>query len=152
MSVFNKKDGMDEVHKNCAVFDKWGKMTCAAPPLCLSTFMFFHPPTFVSADEFLQRQEEIWHQEVEESLSCSLLHHPSRPKHIDFLRITAAEDDITDSPPASPHPSADLRVSNFTNSRGRISHICKVACCHNPHSHVGGYIPLWYPLVTSVPA
>lgn len=67
----------------------------------------------MSADEFLQRQEEIWQQEVEESLSCSLLHHPSRPQHIDFLRITAPEDDITDTPPASPLLPV-LWVSNFT--------------------------------------
>lgn len=65
--------------------------------------MTFNIPSHsTSTDEFLQRQEEIWQQEVEESLSCSLLHHPSRPKHIDFLRITAPEDDITDTPPASP--------------------------------------------------
>ncbi|XP_026175334.1 formin isoform X1 [Mastacembelus armatus] len=53
----------------------------------------------LSSDEALQRQEEIWQQEVEESLSfCRSLCHPSRPKHIDFLRITAPEDDITDTP------------------------------------------------------
>lgn len=84
------------------------------------------------ADEFLQRQEEIWQQEVEESLSCSLLHHPSRPKHIDFLRITAPEDDITDTPPASPLPSV-LWVSNF---RGIVQNFGQGAYFHNPYSHM----------------
>ncbi|CAB1413975.1 unnamed protein product [Pleuronectes platessa] len=64
------------------------------------------------ADEALQRLEEIWQQEVEESFSFSrFLSHPSRPKHIDFLRITAAEDDITDSPTATPLPP-EVRVSS----------------------------------------
>ncbi|XP_023270650.1 formin-like isoform X2 [Seriola lalandi dorsalis] len=59
----------------------------------------------LSSDEALRRQEEIWQQEVEESLSfCGSLSHPSRPKHVDFLRITAPEDDITDTPPLTPLP------------------------------------------------
>ncbi|KAJ4928976.1 hypothetical protein JOQ06_004598, partial [Pogonophryne albipinna] len=57
------------------------------------------------SEEALQRQERIWQREVEESLSsCRSLSHPFRPKHIDFLRITAAEDDIFDSRPSSPLP------------------------------------------------
>ncbi|KAA8583009.1 hypothetical protein FQN60_015555 [Etheostoma spectabile] len=57
----------------------------------------------LSSDEALQRQEKIWQQEVEESLSFfRSLSHPSRPKHIDFLRITAPEDDIIDSPTSTP--------------------------------------------------
>ncbi|XP_034755605.1 formin isoform X1 [Etheostoma cragini] len=57
----------------------------------------------LSSDEALQRQEQIWQQEVEESLSfCRSLSHPSRPKHIDFLRITAPEDDIIDTPTSTP--------------------------------------------------
>nr|XP_043904409.1 formin isoform X1 [Solea senegalensis] len=59
----------------------------------------------LSSDEALQRQEEIWQQEIEESLSfCHSLSHPSRPKLIDFLRITPSEDDITDTPTTSPLP------------------------------------------------
>ncbi|XP_045917057.1 formin isoform X2 [Micropterus dolomieu] len=59
----------------------------------------------LSSDEALQRQEKIWQQEVEESLSfCMSLSHPSRPKHIDFLRITAPEDDIIDTPTTTPLP------------------------------------------------
>uniref|UniRef100_A0AAZ3SHV7 FH2 domain-containing protein n=1 Tax=Oncorhynchus tshawytscha TaxID=74940 RepID=A0AAZ3SHV7_ONCTS len=51
-------------------------------------------------DESLWRQEEIWHREVEESLSyCRPL---SRPKHVDFLRITPLEDDIISDSPFSP--------------------------------------------------
>lgn len=61
-------------------------------------------------DESLRRQEEIWQREVEESLSyCRSLSCPSclsRPKHVDFLRITPLEDDITSDSPFSP-----LRVS-----------------------------------------
>ncbi|XP_014909464.1 formin-like isoform X1 [Poecilia latipinna] len=50
----------------------------------------------LSSDEALQRQEEIWQQEVEESLSrCRSLFHPSRPKHVDFLRITAPDDELS---------------------------------------------------------
>ncbi|XP_047243566.1 formin [Girardinichthys multiradiatus] len=53
----------------------------------------------LSSEEALQRQEEIWQQEVEESLSrCRSLFHPSRPKHVDFLHITASDDDLTESP------------------------------------------------------
>ncbi|KAL7388023.1 hypothetical protein ABVT39_005548 [Epinephelus coioides] len=59
----------------------------------------------LSSDEALQRQEKIWQREVEESLSfCRSLSHPSRPKHIDFLRITAPEDDIVDTPASTPLP------------------------------------------------
>ncbi|GLD49660.1 formin-1 [Lates japonicus] len=59
----------------------------------------------LSSDEALRRQEEIWQQEVEESLSfCRSFNHPSRPKHVDFLRITAPEDDIIDSPAPTPLP------------------------------------------------
>lgn len=57
------------------------------------------------ADEALQKQERVWQQEVEESLSfCSTLSNPSRPQHIDFLRITAPEDDLIDTPASSPLP------------------------------------------------
>lgn len=69
--------------------------------------------TFFCADEALQKQEKIWQQEVEESLSfCSSLSNPSRPKHIDFLRITAPEDDLIDTPTSSPLPFA-AQVSGF---------------------------------------
>lgn len=55
---------------------------------------------------------------MEESLSlCRTLSHPSRPKLIDFLRITAPEDDITDTPTATPLPP-ELRVSGFLNVGG----------------------------------
>lgn len=58
-----------------------------------------------SAAEALLRQEEDWLQEVEETLSvCASLSHPSRPRHIDFLRITAPEDDIIDTPSTTPLP------------------------------------------------
>ncbi|KAM9704209.1 formin isoform 1-T1 [Menidia menidia] len=63
------------------------------------------------SDEALERQEEIWQQEVEESLArCRSLFHPSRPKHIDFLRITAPDDDIPDiqtDRPLSQEPSSE---------------------------------------------
>lgn len=70
--------------------------------------------SFLSPDEALQRREEIWQQELEESLSfCRSLSHPSRPKHVDFLRITAAEDDITDTPASTPLPP-EFRVSRMS--------------------------------------
>lgn len=66
---------------------------------------------FSCVDEALQ--EKIWQQEVEESLSfCSSLSHPSRPKHIDFLRITAPEDDLIDTPVSSPLPFV-AQVSSY---------------------------------------
>ncbi|XP_072772376.1 formin isoform X1 [Nerophis lumbriciformis] len=50
----------------------------------------------LSSDEVLLNQEDVWQQEMEESLSfCRWFSHPSRPKLIDFLRITAVEDDIS---------------------------------------------------------
>ncbi|KAM3602530.1 uncharacterized protein V6R79_005853 [Siganus canaliculatus] len=59
----------------------------------------------LSSDEALQRQEKIWQLEVEESFSvCRSLSDPSRPKHIDFLRLTAPEDDIIDTPTSTPLP------------------------------------------------
>ncbi|XP_035851223.1 formin isoform X2 [Sander lucioperca] len=68
----------------------------------------------LASDEALQRQEKIWQQEVEESLSfCRSLSHPSRPKHIDFLRITAPEDDIIDTPTSTPlQPEFQSEASN----------------------------------------
>ncbi|KAM4529252.1 formin [Fundulus diaphanus] len=57
----------------------------------------------LSSDEALQRQEEIWQKEVEESLSrCRSLFHPSRPKHVDFLHITAPDDDLAAFRSATP--------------------------------------------------
>ncbi|XP_061559871.1 formin isoform X2 [Phycodurus eques] len=53
----------------------------------------------LSSDEALQKQKEFWQQEIEESLSfCRWFSHPSRPELIDFLRITAPEDDISRTP------------------------------------------------------
>lgn len=55
--------------------------------------------TVFSPDETPWKQEEVRQQEIEDTLSsCSSLSHPCRPKHIDFLRLTAPEDDITPSP------------------------------------------------------
>lgn len=80
--------------------------------------MFFKDNIFFISfppDEALQRQEEIWQQEIEESLSnCRSFSHSSRPRLIDFLRITAPDDDITDTPATSPLPQ-DLRVSRMKN-------------------------------------
>lgn len=71
----------------------------------VDTFCWHLNWTFFCADEALQKQEKSWHQEVEELLSfCSALSNPSRPKHIDFLRITAPEDDLIDTPTSSPLP------------------------------------------------
>ncbi|KAK2855954.1 hypothetical protein Q5P01_004689 [Channa striata] len=68
----------------------------------------------LSSDEALQRQEEIWQQEVEESLSfCRSLSHPSRPKHVDFLRITAPVDDVTDTPTSTP-PPPEVRLTGLS--------------------------------------
>lgn len=65
-----------------------------------------------SVDEALQRQERIWQQEVDESLSvCTSLSHPSRPRHIDFLWLTAVEDDVSDT--TTPLPP-DVHVSRLT--------------------------------------
>ena len=89
-----------------------GSLLCAAwVPVPVVLILLYL--SFVSPDEALQRQEEIWQQEVEESLSfCRSLSHPSRPKHVDFLRITAPEDDITDTPPATPVPE-EFKVSSM---------------------------------------
>ncbi|XP_029984597.1 formin isoform X1 [Sphaeramia orbicularis] len=71
------------------------------------------------SDEALQRQEEIWQQEVEESLSfCRSLSHPSRPKHVDFLRITAPEDDILDTPAPTPPLPPEPRSETSTPGEG----------------------------------
>ncbi|KAM7395126.1 hypothetical protein PAMA_006735 [Pampus argenteus] len=74
----------------------------------------------LSSDEALQRQEEIWQQEVEESLAfCRSLFHPSRPKHVDFLRITALDDDITDTPTTTPIASEfRLELSDMSGFNG----------------------------------
>lgn len=80
---------------------------------CRRVLLGFNLVYFFCADEALQKQEEIWQQEVEESLSfCSSLSHPSRPKHIDFLRITAPEDDLIDTPASSPLPFV-AQVSSY---------------------------------------
>ncbi|XP_051265962.1 formin isoform X2 [Dicentrarchus labrax] len=72
----------------------------------------------ISSDEALQWQEKIWQQEVEESLAfCRSLSHPSRPKHIDFLRITPPEDDITDTPSTTPLPP-EFRSETSTPGEG----------------------------------
>ncbi|XP_068199214.1 formin isoform X3 [Antennarius striatus] len=68
------------------------------------------------SDEALLRQEEIWQQEVEETLSFSLSD-PSRPRHIDFWRITAPDDDIIDTPANTPLP-AEFRSEAVTPGEG----------------------------------
>ncbi|KAF3850107.1 hypothetical protein F7725_019826 [Dissostichus mawsoni] len=91
-------------------------------------------------EEALQRQERIWQREVEESLSsCRSLSHPFRPKHIDFLRITAAEDDIFDSRPSSPLPP-ELRVSSSQDvmSHGSVrvlsQTVAEITICFQLHN------------------
>lgn len=80
---------------------------------------------FSRLDEALWRQEEIWQQEVEESLSLSRsLFHPSRPKHVEFLRITAPDDDITDTPATTPLPR-ELRVSRVKKTSIITTLSCK---------------------------
>ncbi|XP_061668294.1 formin isoform X2 [Syngnathoides biaculeatus] len=63
----------------------------------------------LSPDEALQKQQEFWQREIEESLSFRRwFSHPSRPKLIDFLRITAPEDDISRTPsPVLPDLSSE---------------------------------------------
>ncbi|KAF3703101.1 hypothetical protein EXN66_Car018789 [Channa argus] len=62
----------------------------------------------LTSDEALERQEQIWQQEVEESLSfCRSLSHPFRLKQGDFSRITAPVDDLSDRP-TSPLPEFRL--------------------------------------------
>nr|XP_057913838.1 formin-like isoform X2 [Doryrhamphus excisus] len=58
----------------------------------------------IYSDEALQTiGEKVWHEEIEESHSfCRWFSHPSRPKLVDFLRITAAEDDISGTPTPLP--------------------------------------------------
>nr|XP_061806772.1 formin-like [Nerophis lumbriciformis] len=65
-------------------------------------------------NEALLKQEDVWQQEIEDSLTfCRWFSHPSRPKLIDFLRITAPEDDISRTPtPVFP----ELRCSSETSS------------------------------------
>ncbi|XP_077366248.1 formin [Festucalex cinctus] len=59
----------------------------------------FGEDDLLSSDEALQKPEDFWQQELEESLSfCRWFSHPSRPKLVDFLRITAPEDDISRTP------------------------------------------------------
>lgn len=54
------------------------------------------------SDEALCRREEVWQQEVEQ---CLILSHPDRPKHVDFLHLTALEEeDITPLPSPPPPP------------------------------------------------
>ncbi|KAJ8007327.1 hypothetical protein DPEC_G00116380 [Dallia pectoralis] len=77
----------------------------------------------LSSDDALGRQEDIWQREVEESLSfCRSLSRLSRPKHVDFLRITPPEDDIISDSPLPPEfnsggPSA---VLNFSQPLGNF--------------------------------
>ncbi|KAM6965328.1 formin [Aplochiton taeniatus] len=75
----------------------------------------------VQTDEALQKQEEIWKRKVEESLSCSTsMSHPPRPKHLDCLRITHLNNDVTSGPPVSPERNVreDASLWDLGNSQG----------------------------------
>lgn len=115
MKIDNKQENPEcmnvEVHLLCINHSCLGLIVIHPCRRVLLGFYLVH--FFSCADEALQKQEKIWQQEVEESLSfCSSLSHPSRPKHIDFLRITAPEDDLIDTPASSPLPSV-AQVSSY---------------------------------------
>ncbi|XP_073683598.1 uncharacterized protein [Garra rufa] len=91
-----------------------------------------------SAKNSLLRPEDIWMLDADESLTQEALRHPSRPDHLDFLRITPPEDDIIGDTPYNPKlgitvsqsalDSAELSLGEtqaFTDSAGAGS--CHVA-------------------------
>uniref|UniRef100_A0AAV2KAY1 FH2 domain-containing protein n=1 Tax=Knipowitschia caucasica TaxID=637954 RepID=A0AAV2KAY1_KNICA len=63
----------------------------------------------LDSDEALQRLEEEWPQEMEPSLCLS---HPSRPQHVDFLHLTALEEEDI-SPVPSPLPPLIHGLESF---------------------------------------
>ncbi|XP_033847312.2 formin [Periophthalmus magnuspinnatus] len=65
----------------------------------------FKSQTFKKRREALRRQEEVWQQEEEEEEDCLCLSHPGRPQHVDFLHLTALEEEEDISPRPSPPPS-----------------------------------------------
>ncbi|KAM8846734.1 formin isoform 1-T2 [Synchiropus picturatus] len=75
------------------------------------------------SDEALDQQEQLWQQEVEGTVSfCSALSHPSRPQHVDFLRITPPDQDLMGSLSPVPHESSAESSSPVEGERtpGRL--------------------------------
>ncbi|XP_053736217.1 formin-like isoform X4 [Synchiropus splendidus] len=74
------------------------------------------------SDEALDRQEQLWQQEVEETVSfCSALSHPSRPQHVDFLRITPP--DLIGSLSPVPHESSVESWSPVEEHQAALLHL-----------------------------
>ncbi|XP_026142460.1 formin isoform X2 [Carassius auratus] len=65
------------------------------------------------------RPEDIWMLDADESITQEALRRPSRPDHLDFLRITPPEDDIIGDSPYNPKLGATSEVTSPSDGEDR---------------------------------
>ncbi|XP_059377120.1 uncharacterized protein LOC132113340 [Carassius carassius] len=99
----NKRSSRDEPKVSTEVTDKNGNhRTITQLDLNLGDHFYLNGASTSTSEKSQLRPEDIWMLDVDESITQEALRRPSRPDHLDFLRITPPEDDIIGETPYNP--------------------------------------------------
>ncbi|RXN05611.1 formin-like isoform X2 [Labeo rohita] len=102
----NKRSSRDEPKVATEVIDKNGnRRTVTRLDLNLSNHFNLNgasTSSVTTSENTLLRPEDIWMLDADDSITQEALRRPSRPDHLDFLRITPPEDDIIGDTPYNP--------------------------------------------------
>ncbi|XP_073683600.1 formin-1-like [Garra rufa] len=119
----NKRSSRDEPKVATEVIDKNGnRRTVTRLDLNLSNHFNLNGASTSSAttsENSLLHPEDIWMLDADESLTQEALRHPSRPDHLDFLRITPPEDDIIGDTPYNPKLGITSEVTSPSDGEDR---------------------------------
>ncbi|KAF4101819.1 formin-1 isoform X2 [Onychostoma macrolepis] len=119
----NKRCSRDEPKVASEVIDKNGnRRTITRLDLNLSNHFCLNGASTSSAttsENSLLRPEDIWMLDADESITQEALRRPSRPDHLDFLRITPPEDDIIGDTPYNPKLGITSEVTSPSDAEDR---------------------------------
>ncbi|XP_016414717.1 formin-1 [Sinocyclocheilus rhinocerous] len=119
----NKRSTRDEPKVDTEVIDKNGnRRTVTRLDLNLSNHFYLNGASTSSAttsENSLLRPEDIWMLDADESVTQEALRRPSRPDHLDFLRITPPEDDIIGDTPYNPNLGITSEVTSPSDGEDR---------------------------------
>ncbi|KAK2879232.1 hypothetical protein Q8A67_020023 [Cirrhinus molitorella] len=118
----NKRSSRDEPKVDTEVIDKNGnRRTVTRLDLNLSNHFNLNgaSTSATTSENSLLRPEDIWMLDADESLTQEALCRPSRPDHLDFLRITPPEDDIIGDTPCNPKLGITSEVTSPSDGEDR---------------------------------
>ncbi|XP_048048052.1 formin-1 isoform X1 [Megalobrama amblycephala] len=119
----NKRSSRDEPKVTTEVIDKNGnRRTVTRLDLNLGNHFSLNGASTSSAttsENSLLRPEDIWMLDGDESITQEPLCRPSRPDHLDFLRITPPEDDIIGDTPYYPKLGITSEVTSPSDGEDR---------------------------------